>query len=188
MAYDRGGGASRGGGSASRDQEEAAAQQQGLRDNQLANKRQTGEETSADWVRRSIEKTRGGSGVTRGITTTSWQMRGKSGGGPSGQRGGGVLKAGGTSKRQEQWRRWLTFWRRHLRQRLQGGGHQQRSQHWHHLCYQWKRDFPIKSAANHAYSGGEGKRTWWKWRDICGRERGRDGKLARGWWPNQVKM
>jgi hypothetical protein len=30
---------------------------------------------------------------------------------------------------------------------------------------------------------GEGKR-----QDICGRERGRDGKLAKGWWPNQVKM
>jgi hypothetical protein len=43
---------------------------------------------------------------------------------------------------------------------LQGAGHRQRSQHWHHLHYWRKRDFPSKSAANHAYYRGEGERTW----------------------------
>jgi hypothetical protein len=51
--------------------EAAAAQQQGQHDNQLANKRQTGEaykrqtggEASADKRRRSAERTRGGGGA-----------------------------------------------------------------------------------------------------------------------------
>jgi len=57
----------------SREAESAAAQQQGRRDNQLANKRQTGGEAykrqtggeeSADKTRRSAERTRGGGGAT----------------------------------------------------------------------------------------------------------------------------
>jgi hypothetical protein len=53
--WTRGGGALQGRGGASRDPEEAAVGQQGLRNNQLANKRQTGGEVSADRVWQSIK-------------------------------------------------------------------------------------------------------------------------------------
>ncbi len=53
-----------------------------------------------------------------------------------------------------------------------GGVISQRCRHRHRLRYPRKRDFPSKFAVNHAYSGEEGKRTWWNWGDICGRERG----------------
>ncbi len=96
--WTRGGGALQGRGIASREQEKVAVQQQGQCDNQLENKRQTGGEVSLDRVGGSIKRTRGGGGTTRGVAITSWQTRGKRGGGTSGQRGGGVLKAGGASR------------------------------------------------------------------------------------------
>ncbi len=79
----------------SRGGEEATAQQQGQRDNKLANNRKTGEEASVHKRWQSIERTRGGGSGMRGVKTTSWQMRGKGGGGTSGQRGGSVLKMRG---------------------------------------------------------------------------------------------
>ncbi len=89
-----------------RGQEKAAARQQGQRDSQLENKRQSGGEVSADKRRRSVEGSRGsggamrggGGGVTRGVMATIRQTRGMRGGGASGQRGGGVLNAGGDSR------------------------------------------------------------------------------------------
>jgi hypothetical protein len=84
-----------------REQEEAVEQEQGQHDNQLANKRQTGGEASADRRRQSVKRMRGSGSTTRGILTTSWQTRGKKRGGAGGPRGSGVLKAGGTSRQQE---------------------------------------------------------------------------------------
>jgi hypothetical protein len=49
----------------------AAAQQQGWHDNQLANKRPTRGEAFADKRRWIVERTRSGSGATRGVLTIS---------------------------------------------------------------------------------------------------------------------
>jgi hypothetical protein len=92
-----GGGGSLGGGDGMlRGQEAAAAaQQQGQCNNQLANKRLTGGRASTDKRRQIVQRTRSGSGsgATIGIMTTSRRH----------QRtiGGGILKAGGTSRRWE---------------------------------------------------------------------------------------
>jgi hypothetical protein len=67
----------RGGGSAT----------QGQRNNQLANKRHSGGQASADKRWRNNERTRGGGGATRGITTTSQKMRVKRGEAPAEKRG-----------------------------------------------------------------------------------------------------
>jgi hypothetical protein len=121
----RGGIALQGRCGASREQEEVMAQQQGQCNNQLANKSQTGDEASVDKKRQSVERTRGGHGAMRGVATTSRQMRGKRGGGTSGQRGSSVLKAGGTSRQQEVEVAWQEDKRRRqciLRMRGKGGG------------------------------------------------------------------
>ncbi len=55
--WTRGGGALHGRGGPLREQEEVAVQQQGLCNNQLVNKRQTGGEASEDGVRQGIERT-----------------------------------------------------------------------------------------------------------------------------------
>ncbi len=73
---------------------------QGWCNNQLANKRQTGEEASVDKRQRSNKRTRGCSGVTRGIVATSQQTRCKRGEVPADKRQR-VLKAGGASRLQE---------------------------------------------------------------------------------------
>ena len=67
------------------------------RDNQLANKGQTGGD-GASKVSGFVERTRGGgSSATRGVVTTSRGMRGKREERCQQTRGDGVLKAGGTS-------------------------------------------------------------------------------------------
>ena len=66
------------------------------RDNQLANKGQTGGD-GASKVSGFVERTRGGgSSATRGVVTTSRGMRGEREERCQQTRGDGVLKAGGT--------------------------------------------------------------------------------------------
>jgi hypothetical protein len=85
------GGLLQGGGGMSRGREvAAAARQQGQHDNQLAKKRPTGGEASADKRKWIVERTRSVSGAIRGVMTASRRHQQT--------RGGGILKADGTSR------------------------------------------------------------------------------------------
>jgi hypothetical protein len=79
----RGNGVSQGRDGTLRGWEEAALQQWGGRDNQQVNTRQTGGEASPDKRRWSVKRSRGGGGVTSGVTATNEQTRGKGEGGTS---------------------------------------------------------------------------------------------------------